>query len=201
MNPLLNVMATIAVGALFVGCAKAPPASPVNRIDSTDAAEGGNILGVESDNIIEVADNMARELLSWGGFQKMEKAPALVVMTPENRTRFKLDTRLVSDRFVEALVKNAEGAFMIYDRSAWDAIQTERALKEEGTVGGQISGAVAGADYFLKSELRDLSTSDGRTETSFVQVNFRMIDASTSALIWTEVYDWKKAGSWGTDYQ
>ncbi len=194
-------LGSLALGLCLVGCAKAPPAPATAYVDASDATTASQGAGVESQDIKTISDKMSRSLLSWGGWSRVEGQPRIVVMQPENRTRFRIDSALVSNSIMDALVKQSEGRFIIIDRSVWDQVQKEREMKEEGAVDGPIAGGVAGSDYFLYSEMRGLSTSSGAVEGNYVQVNFRMVDASTTGVMWTEQHDWKKEGAWDKVYQ
>lgn len=202
MPRLTNALGISVLGLFLAACGpKTPPAPATAYVGADDATTASQGAGVESQDIKTISDKMSRSLLSWGGWSRVQGQPRIVVMQPKNVTRFRIDSALVSNSIMDALVKHSEGRFQIIDRSVWDEIQTERAMKEQGTVDGSMSGAMAGADYLLYSEMRGLTTSDGATEGNYVQVNFRMIDASTTGVVWTEQHDWKKEGSWDKVYQ
>jgi hypothetical protein len=177
------------------------------RVDvDQDDPVGGT--GVDSADLRMTADKMARSIL---GVEKIfaKGTPYVVVMSPENRTRFQIDDSIFVTKIVTLLNQSAEGRIQFVDRSRWEAVQKERELKRSGAVStptdetGQpkLAAAPLGTDYFLTGELQALSKTTGRAASDYILATFKLIDAETNALMWQDDAEWKKVGAAGIVYR
>ena len=78
-------------------------------------------------------------------------------------------------------------------------VQKERDLKRDGAVdGGTIreTAAQAGADYRLAGRITSLDAADRSdgTQSRYSQISFEMVDMELGTIIWSGLYEMRKAG-------
>jgi PBP1b-binding outer membrane lipoprotein LpoB len=79
-------------------------------------------------------------------------------------------------------------------------VSDERDLKRSGvtdigTIG--LTKAQAGADYRLRGRISSLDAYDRKSGISqrYNQITFELIDLESSSIVWTNMYEFSKAGS------
>ncbi len=192
------------VALLVVGCATTgvvnAPGRPTRYEDpgSPGLVQG---IGIESQDIISVADQMVRDIMKTPAITG-RSAPPRVVLDAEyfrNESSTPFDKSLITDRLRVELNRAASGKVTFIGRHYQDMIEKERELKREGYVSpgtGESAAKPAGADYRLGGRIGSLDQVDARTgaKASYFQIVFEMVDLETGAIVWNNMYDFRKSG-------
>ena len=199
-SSIIKLILPLTTAALVAGCAssgvKNPSGVPVTRMN---ADEQGFVAGtgIESQDLVAVADKMARSIV---GIPQIANAatPPIVVLDPvNNETRFPINKDIFLTRIRAQLNSKAAGkeTFLARDRMA--ALEKERNLKREGAVTATSDPNVQeflGANYFLTGTLQGLSTRTKAGTSDYILYSFQLIDARSSAIVWEDSAEMKKQG-------
>lgn len=202
MKRITRPLPLLAVGlvlALCAGCFTTTHGK--TRVLDPDADDRVGGTGTESGDIRTVAERISREI---SGIQWPETgaAPRIAVLPLENHTRFRVDARLLQNKLVKELVNVSGGRFMFLARDSEQEVMQERERKRAGLYdSGQQAAAMAGADYFLKGEMRGLAKASRESHSDYIVYTFQLIDAETGGILWMGDYETKKAGDVGVVYQ
>lgn len=200
-------ISSAAVLALAAGCAssgvKNPSGTGVTRLN---ADEQGTVTGtgIESQDLVAVADKMARSILSRPQIANAPQPPFIVLEPVVNETRFPINKDMFLSRIQTELIKQAGSKVTFLARDRMAALEKERNLKRQGEVTATADSAAQefrGADYFLTGKLQGLSTRTTKGTSDFIQYDFQLIDARTSAIIWADSADVKKQGQEDAAYR
>ncbi|MEI8039793.1 MAG: penicillin-binding protein activator LpoB [Verrucomicrobiota bacterium] len=190
----------VAVAAFFAGCAssgvKNPSGVPVTHMN---ADEQGFVAGtgVESQDLVHVADKMARSILDIPQIANASTAPTVVLQPVDNQTRFPINKDIFLTRIRAQLNSKARGKVMFLARNQMEALEKERNLKREGAVTASANPMVQefkGADYFLTGSLQGISTRTAAGTSDYILYDFHLIDARTSGIVWEDSAEIKKQG-------
>jgi PBP1b-binding outer membrane lipoprotein LpoB len=204
---LTLTLSSAAVLALAAGCAssgvKNPSGTGVTRLN---ADEQGTVTGtgIESQDLVAVADKMARSILSRPQIANAPQPPFIVLEPVVNETRFPINKDMFLSRIQTELIKQAGSKVTFLARDRMAALEKERNLKRQGEVTATADPAAQefrGADYFLTGKLQGLSTRTSKGTSDFIQYDFQLIDARTSAIIWADSADVKKQGQEDAAYR
>ena len=66
-------------------------------------------------------------------------------------------------------------------------------MKREGVVGAAGKKDLLGVDYFLTGQIDSIDTAGKGRRSTYVRYSFRLTDAESSAIIWQDRYQVKKA--------
>jgi penicillin-binding protein activator len=204
MKPIFSKISvplcSAAVAALLVGCAssgvKNPSGVPVTHLN---ADEQGFVAGtgVESQDLVNVADKMARSILGIPQIASAPTPPTVVLQPVDNQTRFPINKDIFLTRIRAELNSKATGKVMFLARNQMEALEKERNLKREGAVTASSDPTVQefkGADYFLTGSLQGLSTRTAAGTSDYILYDFHLIDARTSVIVWEDKAEMKKQG-------
>jgi penicillin-binding protein activator len=189
-----------AMVALVAGCAssgvKNPHGIPVTHMN---ADEQGFVAGtgVESQDLVMVADKMARSILSIPQIANAATPPTIVLNPVVNDTRFAINKDIFLTRIRAQLNSKARGKVMFLARNQMEALEKERNLKREGTVTASSDPGIQefkGADYFLTGTLEGMSTRTAAGTSDYILYDFHLIDARTSGIVWEDSAEMKKQG-------
>ena len=188
-----------AAALVFSGCAsqgRNPSGVPVTemRADERGFVAG---TGIESQDIVVVADKMAREILSTPEIANAKGVPRIVLLPVKNETRFPINKDIFLTRIRGELNKKSAGKVTFLARDRMTALEKERNLKREGAVTASSDAAkqeFKGADYFLTGSLEGLSTRTKAGTSDYILYAFQLIDARTSAIVWEDNAEIKKQG-------
>ena len=167
-----------------------------------DVATSGLVrgTGIESQDIASMTDKMVRHMLANPVLADAVTPPRVIVDAAyfENQSSQRLNKNLLIDRLATLLQIAANGRILFVDREHADMVEKERKLKREGVTDVGTTGlteAVAGADYRLNGRITSLDarTADGIVER-YMQIVFRMTDLENGIVVWTNQYEFKKAG-------
>jgi len=204
MKSLLNRIAApvcgAAMAALVAGCAtsgvKNPSGVPVTHMN---ADEQGFVAGtgVESQDLVMVADKMSRSILSIPEIANAATPPTIVLNPVDNQTRFPINKDIFLTRIRYQLNSKARGKVVFLARNQMEELEKERNRKREGAVTASSDPNVQefkGADYFLTGSLQGLSTRTKAGTSDYILYDFHLIDARTSAIVWEDAAELKKQG-------
>lgn len=191
---------TLAAGvALVGGCAtgvKNPSGIPVTELRPD---EKGTVVGtgIESTDLVRVADKMARGILSAPPIVSATAPPRIVLEPVINDTRFPIRKDIFLERIRSQLVSQTQGKVIFLARERMAALDRERQMKRTGQVTSSSDPNVQefrGADFFLTGKLTGLSTSAVGGISDYILYNFQLIDARTSEIVWEGAEEIKKQG-------
>ena len=189
-----------AMAALVAGCASSGVKNPSGTgVTHMTADEQGFVAGtgVESQDLVMVADKMARSILGISQIANAVTPPTIVLNPVDNQTRFPINKEIFLTRIRAQLNSKAQGKVMFLARNQMEALEKERNLKREGAVTASSDPAVQefkGADYFLTGSLQGLSTRTAKGTSDYILYDFHLIDARTSAIVWEDSAEMKKQG-------
>jgi penicillin-binding protein activator len=193
-------LCTAAIAALVAGCASSGVKNPSGvAVTHMTADEQGFVAGtgMESQDLVMVADKMARSIL---GIQQIANAPTppTIVLNPvDNQTRFPINKEIFLTRIRAQLNSKARGKVMFLARNQMEELEKERNLKRQGAVSASSDPNVQefkGADYFLTGSLQGLSTRTAAGTSDYILYDFHLIDARTSVIVWEDSAEMKKQG-------
>ena len=200
MKTIIKLILPLTTAALVAGCAssgvKNTSGEPVTRMK---ADEQGFVAGtgIESQDLVAVADKMARSIV---GIPQIANAPTppIVVLDPvNNETRFPINKDIFLTRIRAQLNSKAAGKVTFLARDRMAALEKERNLKREGAVTATSDPNVQeflGANYFLTGTLQGLSTRTKAGTSDYILYSFQLIDARSSAIVWEDSAEMKKQG-------
>lgn len=195
-------LAALAVAGLVSGCAssssgvKNPSGIPVTQMrpDEQGFVAG---TGIESQDLVVVADKMARSILGIPQIANAQGVPCIVLDPVVNNTRFPINKDIFLDRIRVQLNSKASGKVSFLARDRMVALQREQQLKQSGQVTSSYDPNVVafkGADYFLTGKLDGMTTRTKAGTSDYVLYSFQLIDARTSAIVWEDSAEMKKQG-------
>ena len=189
-----------ALAALVAGCASKGVQNPTGvPVTHMKADEQGFVTGtgVESQDLVTVADKMARSILSIPQIASAPTPPTVVLNPVENQTRFPINKEIFLTRIRAQLNSKTFGKVQFLARERMAALEKERNLKREGAVTAATDAKVQefrGADYFLTGSLQGLSTRTAAGTSDYILYDFHLIDARTSVMVWEDSAEMKKQG-------
>jgi penicillin-binding protein activator len=186
--------------ALLVGCASNGVKNPSGTgVTQMRGDERGFVAGtgVESQDLVSVADKMARSILNIPEISRAQTPPRIVVLPVVNETRFPIAKDIFVDKVRIELNKNSQGRVRFLARDTMNTLEQERDAKRAGTVTSSSDPKAQefkGADYFLKGKLQGMSTRTSSGTSDYVLYSFQLVDARNSEIIWEDAADVKKQG-------
>jgi penicillin-binding protein activator len=186
--------------SLLVGCASAGVRNP-SGVPTTQmrADERGFVAGtgIESQDVVTVADQMARSLLGVPQIANAKGAPRIVLEPVKNDTRFTINQNIFLKEIRAMLNEKAAGKMLFLDRERMAELEKERQLKQSGQVTSSTDPNVnqfKGADFILTGELTGLTTRTSEGTSDYILYTFQLLDPNTSDIIWERPYRIKKQG-------
>jgi PBP1b-binding outer membrane lipoprotein LpoB len=189
-----------ALAALVAGCASSGVKNPSGvGVTHMTADEQGFVAGtgIESQDLVMVADKMSRSILGIPQIANAATPPTIVINPVDNQTRFPINKDIFLTRIRAQLNSKSAGKVMFLARSQMEALEKERNLKRSGTVTASADPSVQefkGADYFLTGTLQGLSTRTKAGTSDYILYDFHLIDARTSGIVWEDSAEMKKQG-------
>lgn len=189
---IVSVYATAAHSAQ-----RRPPPSLYSTPDSPGAVRG---VGTESQDIVSMSDQMMRDMLTIPELMNAPVAPRIIIDSRHfrNESSEMIDKSLITDRLRVSLSRAARGRVKFIGREYADAIEMERELKDSGRVDVGTTGrtqAQAGADYRLVGRIGTRDAVDPRSgiRERYSVYTFELLDLEYGELIWSNLYEFKKA--------
>ena len=185
--------------ALLSGCASINDPSHGVGVTEMRADERGFVagLGIESQDMVTIAEKMARGMLSEPRIANAEGRPNIVIVPIINDTRFPIAKDIFLTRIRVALNANAKGKMNFLARDRIDALEKERNLKLSGQVtGGEKIKAneFKGADFILTGKFEGISSRGKAGASDYVLYTFQLLEPATSDIVWEGFHEIKKQG-------
>jgi PBP1b-binding outer membrane lipoprotein LpoB len=181
------------VTILFSGCASDKAGKPATQIDPSERGFVAGT-GVESQDLIQVSEKMARSILAIPQIASAPTPPTVGLLPVENNTRFPIQKDIFNKRIKALLSSRCAGKVVFVARDRMDAIQGEKKLKSEGAVTNKGEKMPLGVDYFLTGELTGLASTTSAGRSDYILYTFRLIDAENSVEVWEDMAEIKKQG-------
>ncbi len=189
-----------AAASLLAGCATTGVRNP-SGIPTTEmrADEKGFVVGtgIESQDLVTVADKMARGILGVPQVANARGVPRIVTLPVKNDTRFTINNELFLREIRAMLNERAAGKVIFLARDRMADLEREREMKQSGAVTSSTDSSVnrfMGADLMLTGELTSLTTRMSAGTSDYVLYSFQLIDPNTSEMIWEGSHRIKKQG-------
>ena len=189
-----------AMVALVAGCASSGVKNPSGvSVTHMNADEQGFVAGtgVESQDLVMVADKMSRSILAIPQIARAPTPPTIVLNPVDNQTRFPINKDIFLTRIRAQLNSKAMGKVMFLARNQMEALEKERNLKRQGVVTASADPGVQefkGADYFLTGSLQGMSTRTTKGTSDYILYDFHLIAARSSVIVWEDSAEIKKQG-------
>ena len=192
-----------ALAAIISGCAsssgvKNPSGVPVTEMK---ADERGFVAGtgIESQDIVTVADKMARAIVTVPEIANAPAMPRVVLLPVKNESRFPINKDIFLEEIMSLLNERANGKVRFLARDRMADLERERELKQTGQVTTTAATDLTrsqfkGADFMLTGKLMSQTTKTAAGTSDYVLYTFELIDPNTSEIIWQGRHNVKKQG-------
>jgi PBP1b-binding outer membrane lipoprotein LpoB len=167
-----------------------------------DATTSGRVsgVGIESQDIVAITDQMMRDMLANPMLVNRSTPPRIIIDNEylRNESTSVINTNMLTDRLRIELNRAANGRMVFVGRHYADMVQHERDLKRDGMVdGGTIrkTAAPAGADFRLGGRITSLDALDRNSgsQSRYSQISFEMVDMELGTIVWSGLYEMRKA--------
>jgi PBP1b-binding outer membrane lipoprotein LpoB len=158
-------------------------------------------LGIASKDIRAMCDKLVRSMARTPVLVNRDVAARVVLDSRgfKNDGVTPVDMNLITDRLAAMLQKAAGGKLVFLSDEDASLIRHHRdrkreGLEDEGTTG--MTPAVAGVDFRLTGRIADQAIVNPKTgyRSRYHQFYFKMVDMETGQIVWSGMYDFKKAG-------
>lgn len=157
-------------------------------------------VGVESQDIMAVTDQMMRDMLSNPQLMNRDIAPRIIIDSQyfTNESSSRINKNMLTDRLRINLNRAANGRLTFVGREYADMVEKERDLKRMGVVDGgtiRATQATAGADFRLVGRIMSLDAMDMQSQerSRYHQITFELIDLELGTYVWSGMYEFKKS--------
>ncbi|SFR46093.1 hypothetical protein SAMN04488070_1257 [Pseudidiomarina maritima] len=198
----LVMTAALASTLVLAGCSSTTIDNSAGRATVyEDARSPGKVqgVGVESQDIMAVTDQMMRDMLSNPQLVSREVAPRIIIDSQyfTNESSSRINKNMLTDRLRINLNRAANGRLVFVGREYADMVEKERELKRMGVVdGGTIRStqATAGADFRLVGRIMSLDAMDTRSQerSRYHQITFELVDLELGTYVWSGMYEFQK---------
>ena len=191
----LGLAAVLAAAVALAGCT----GTSSHRVDPRmDDGLGGTM--IDSADVIAASESAVEDLAP-----QLLASPkndvVVAVATIKNESIQPFNTALLTDRMRNSLVRRTSPRVRYLAREHIDDVMREREGKRTGAFAGGVSKALLGADYLIVGRINSLSKRSSGDRADYFQLNFQLIDAESSAIVWSDGYEFKKVGDAGVIYQ
>jgi PBP1b-binding outer membrane lipoprotein LpoB len=192
-----------AIGAVLAvsGCTSVDNAPGTPTVYS-DPGTAGPVqgVGIESQDIVSMTDQMMRDMLTEPRLAGRARAPNVIVDDEylENDSSWRVDKKLITERLRVNLNRAAKGRMIFVNRHAAEMVTSERQAKKDGRVDtGTLSmtSAPKGGDYRLSGHIGTEDSLNPRTgmKGRYTQITFEMTDLDTGEIVWSNMYEMEKS--------
>jgi PBP1b-binding outer membrane lipoprotein LpoB len=192
------VLASMTLAACATGVENKAGTPTTYQDTQTRGAVSG--VGIEAQDIASMTDKMVRDMLQVPRLASSQRPPQIIIDESEfeNRSSQRIDKQLIVNRLRVNLSRAAQGRMVFVGRKYADVVEKERELKRSGTVDSATTGATratAGADYRLVGTINSLDARSSETGTAqrYNQITFEMLDLEYGTLVWSNIYEFRKA--------
>lgn len=154
-------------------------------------------VGIESQDITSMSDRMMRDILATPVLSSRQISPRVIIDSEYfvNESASRINKKIITDRLRIQLNRAAAGRMIFIGRHYSHMVEKERRLKRQGSVDdGTIGKArkTAGADFRLGGRIASLDARGSMGISRFHQIIFEMVELETGAIVWSNMYDFKK---------
>ena len=203
MRRLPALIAILSSGLALAACQSVDntAGSPTVYIDpgSSGPVKG---VGIESQDIISMTDQMLRDMLSQPRLANASTPPNVIIDSEYfyNESSSRLNKNSITDRLRVGLNRAAQGRMQFVGRHYADMVEKERQLKRQGTVDQATlpsAKAQKGGDYRLGGRITSLDSRNPKTgmQQRYSQIIFEMVDLESAEIVWSGIYEFGKAGA------
>ena len=170
------------------------------------ASERGFVagLGIESQDLVTIAEKMARSLLGTEQIANAKGKPVVVLKSITNKTRFPVNMDIFLTRIRVAFSENASKKIQFVAREHIEKLEAERDLKLAGQVTGgeKIKGnQFKGADFILTGTFKGISSRGNAGASDYILYTFQLINPDNSDILWEGFHEIKKQGKDDVTYR
>lgn len=176
---------------------QAPPAT--TRYENPQDPGRVASIGIESKDIVQMTDQMMRDLLKNPILANRDRPPFVIVDAThfKNESSTRINKNLITNRLRTQLNRAANGRMLFVGRQYSKAVNEERNLKREKIVSQgtlPMTPTVAGADYRLVGTIASLEQINPAVGGSdkYHQITFEMVDLESGFIVWSNIYEMKK---------
>lgn len=193
-NAAVAVVVALAAAA-SAGCA----GKRMQRLDPrADDTLGGTM--IDSADVIATTERAAAEISKQ--LLASPRSDVVVYFPPmKNESPQPINTALLSNRVRDLVLRDTSPRVRFVAREHMDEVMKEREGKRSGAVSGEERKALLGASHHLTGRILSLSKRSEGDRADYFQLNFVLLDAESSELLWSQSYEFKKAGEAGVIYQ
>jgi penicillin-binding protein activator len=155
--------------------------------------------GIESQDIVTVADKMARAIVGVPEISNAGGVPRVVLLPVKNESRFPINKEIFLQEIMSLLNERSNGKVRFLARDRMADLERERELKQTGQVTTTSATDLSksqfkGADFMLTGKLMSQTTKTSAGTSDYVLYTFELIDPNTSEIIWQGRHNVKKQG-------
>ena len=202
MKKCFVVLSLAAVAAIVSGCASSGVKNPSSAsVTEMRPDERGFVAGtgIESQDIVTVAEKMARAIVAVPEIANRQGVPRVVLLPVKNESRFPINKDIFLEEIMSLLNERSFGKVRFLARDRMSDLERERELKQTGQVtttsGTDLSKSqFKGADFMLTGKLMSQTTKTSAGTSDYVLYTFELIDPNTSEIIWQGRHNIKKQG-------
>lgn len=167
--------------------------------DVSSSSQSVQGIGVESQDVVAMTDQMMRDMLQNPILMGATTAPRVIIDSEYmvNESTSRVNKNMLTDRLRVYLNRASRGKMVFVGRHYSNMVEKERELKRSGMVdAGTIRStqATAGADFRLGGRISSLDSLDTNTQmkSRYHQVIFEMVDLELGTIVWSGIYEFKK---------
>ncbi len=195
----IMILGIATFAALLAGCASGVQNPRGVSVTEMKADERGFVAGtgIDSQDLVRVADKMARGILAVPQITRAQGTPRVVLDPVLNETRFTISKDIFLTRIRAQLNSQSAGKVIFLARDRMTTLERERDLKRSGQVTSGSDPKVVefkGADFVLTGKLSSLTTRSSKGVSDYILYTFQLIDARTSDIVWENFEEIKKQG-------
>jgi len=199
---MMKICILLCLCLLYVsGCATVPKDAAGSQAHYVDPGQKSEVygVGIDSQDIISITDEMIRDMLSNPFWSDSETLPKVIIDSKyfKNESSTRINKKMITDRLRVELNKTARGKMIFIGREYLNMILKEAELKQLGLMGQDKAMdeiRIYEADYRLGGRIstRDAINPKTGAFSRYHQILFDMIDLKTGAIVWSNGYNFKK---------
>lgn len=203
MKNTLRLIAASSLAMALAGCVTTQntAGAPVREVAPGQAGPAAGV-GIVGNDIMAMTDMMMRDMLQNPTLAGAAVPPQVIVDGEYfvNESSQRINKNAIADRLRVNLNRAANGRMVFVARHRADMVEEERELKRTGKVDVGTTGltrAAAGGDYRLAGRISSVDSVDVRSGMAqrYNQVVFEMVDLERGTIVWSNLYEFTRAGA------
>jgi hypothetical protein len=195
----LGAVLTLGTACVSYPKIKNEAGSPTRVEDMTRPSALGGV-GIESEDVIGMTQQMLRDMLTCPELASRVVPPRIAIDATyfRNESSNRINMGIITNRLRVELNRAAAGRMTFVGMHYADMVSHNRELKRDGVVdGGTVGQAVApkAPDYQLGGAFTSLDgmSQDSGAISRYNQVVFEMVNVETGEIVWSGMYEIRKA--------